>query len=78
MLIRSEFNIQFSLSSPTSMVALLHLHPSLEPLLRSGNELLVENHPTLAFGRVSYTKQLNGVDPLCGIRGCVRKSLHAF
>ena len=50
MLIRSEFNIQFSLSSPTSMVALLHLHRSLEPLLRSGNELLVENHPTLAFG----------------------------
>jgi transglutaminase-like putative cysteine protease len=50
MLIRSEFNIQFSIGCSTSMIALLHLHPSLDPLLRSGNDLLIESHPMLAFG----------------------------
>ena len=43
MLILSEFKIEFTLPAPTGMVALLHLHPSLEPRLRSGNELLVES-----------------------------------
>jgi transglutaminase-like putative cysteine protease len=42
MLIQSEFDIQFRLSHPTAMVALLHLHPSLEPALKSGNELFIE------------------------------------
>ena len=42
MLILSEFDIQFQLPFPTPVVALLHLHPSVEPRLRSGNELLVE------------------------------------
>jgi transglutaminase-like putative cysteine protease len=42
MLIQSEFDIQFRLSHPTAMVALLHLHPSLEPTLKSGNELAIE------------------------------------
>jgi transglutaminase-like putative cysteine protease len=43
MLILSEFNIEFTLPAPTAMIALLHLHPSLEPRLRSGNDLLVES-----------------------------------
>lgn len=43
MLILSQFDIQFQLPGPTPMVAVLHLHPSLEPRLRSGNELLVEH-----------------------------------
>ena len=43
MLILSEFNIEFTLPAPTAMVSLLQLHPSLEPRLRSGNELLVES-----------------------------------
>jgi hypothetical protein len=43
MLILSEFQIEFTLPGPTAMVALLHLHPSLLPRLRSGNELLVES-----------------------------------
>ncbi len=42
MLILSEFDIQFLLAFPAPMVAVLHLHPSLEPRLRSGNELRVE------------------------------------
>jgi transglutaminase-like putative cysteine protease len=43
MLILSEFQIEFTLPGVTAMVALLHLHPSLLPRLRSGNELLVES-----------------------------------
>jgi hypothetical protein len=43
MLILSEFQIEFTLPGPTAMVALLHLHPSLLPRLRSGDELLVES-----------------------------------
>lgn len=42
MLIHSEFDIRFRLSYPTAMVALLHLHPSLEADLKSGNHLFVE------------------------------------
>ncbi len=43
MLILSEFDIQFRLPAPTAIVAMLHLHPSVEPRLRSGNELLIES-----------------------------------
>ena len=43
MLILSEFQIESTLPGVTAMVALLHLHPSLLPRLRSGNELLVES-----------------------------------
>jgi transglutaminase-like putative cysteine protease len=42
MLIRTEFDIQFQLQHPTPVVALLHLHPSLERAVRSGNDLRVE------------------------------------
>ena len=43
MLIKSEFDIQFMLPQPTAMVALLHLHPSLERHVRSGNVLVIEH-----------------------------------
>ena len=43
MLVKSEFDIQFHLSMPTPMVAMLHLHPTLEPRVRAGNELKVEH-----------------------------------
>jgi transglutaminase-like putative cysteine protease len=43
MLIKSEFDIHFQLSVPTPMVALLHLHPSLEARVRSGNTLEIEH-----------------------------------
>ena len=42
MLLLSEFDIQFQLPFAAPMVAVLHLHPSLEPQVRSGNELRVE------------------------------------
>ncbi len=43
MLIRSEFDIQFRLPAPTAIVAMLHLHPSVEPRLRSPEQLLIES-----------------------------------
>jgi transglutaminase-like putative cysteine protease len=43
LLIRSEFDIQFRLPAPTAIVAMLHLHPTVEPLLRSGGHFLVES-----------------------------------
>jgi transglutaminase-like putative cysteine protease len=43
MLIKSDFDIQFQLTHPTAMVAMLHLHPSLERYVRQGNVLVVEN-----------------------------------
>jgi transglutaminase-like putative cysteine protease len=43
MLILSEFNIEFTLPAPAAMIALLHLHPSLQAKLRSPDELVVES-----------------------------------
>ena len=43
MLIKSEFDIQFQLPHRGAMVAMLHLHPSLERYVRSGNVLVVEH-----------------------------------
>ena len=43
MLILSEFDIQFHLPFSTPMVALLNLHPSLAPRLRSADELRIEH-----------------------------------
>jgi transglutaminase-like putative cysteine protease len=43
MLIKTEYDIQFHLPVPTPMVAMLHLHPSLEPQVRTGNELKIEH-----------------------------------
>lgn len=42
MLVLSEFDLQFNLPAPVAMVTVLHLYPTLEPQLRSGNELKVE------------------------------------
>jgi transglutaminase-like putative cysteine protease len=43
MLIKSEYDIQFHLAAPTPMLAMLHLHPSLEPRVRGGNDLKIEH-----------------------------------
>jgi transglutaminase-like putative cysteine protease len=51
MLIKSDFDIQFHFAHPTAMVALLHLHPSLERHVRTGNVLVVEHlEPDVAPG----------------------------
>src|ERR1700730_15438778 len=43
MLIKTEYDIQFHLPMPTPMIAMLHLHPTLEPAAREGNELKIEH-----------------------------------
>jgi transglutaminase-like putative cysteine protease len=61
LLIRSAFDIQFRLPAPTAMVAMLNLHPSLAPKLRSEDQLVVEslddpwNHSP---NSTSYTKSI--------------------
>lgn len=46
MLIRSEFDIRFHLAQAVPMVAMLHLHPSLEARVRGGNQLVIEHLDT--------------------------------
>jgi transglutaminase-like putative cysteine protease len=43
MLIQNEFDIQFHLPGETPMVAMLHMHPSLDGALRSSDDLVVEH-----------------------------------
>jgi transglutaminase-like putative cysteine protease len=43
MLIRSEFDIQFQLPARTAMIAMLHLHPSMERYVRQGNLVEIEH-----------------------------------
>ena len=43
MRIQSEFDIQFHVPGETPMVALLHLHPSLDGALRSSDDLSIEH-----------------------------------
>jgi transglutaminase-like putative cysteine protease len=50
MLIKSEFDIQFHLLQPTAMVAMLHVHPSVEPALQSNDRLKVEHVGPIALG----------------------------
>lgn len=50
MLIRSEFDIQFQLPSPLTVVAMLRLHPSLDSCLKEGESLTIE-HVDLASKR---------------------------
>ena len=56
MLVKTEYDIQFQLAQPTAMVAMLHLHPSLESRVRSGNELLVEHVDGEMKTRVKFHK----------------------
>ena len=66
MLIKSEFDIQFHLPEPTPMVAMLHVHPTLEPLLTSGDKLKVEHigpvggGPPMANTQVGITASGDG------------------
>ncbi len=43
MLIKSEYDIQFHLPQPTPMIAMLHVHPSVEPTLTTPDNLKVEH-----------------------------------
>ncbi len=59
MLAFNEYDIQFQLAHPTAMIAMLHLHPSLEPRVRSGNELIVEHVEGGAAARVACREYLD-------------------
>jgi transglutaminase-like putative cysteine protease len=58
MLIENEYDIQFHLATQTPMVALLHLHPSLDASLRTSDDLVVEHIDTTSNTTIvpeSYT-----------------------
>jgi transglutaminase-like putative cysteine protease len=61
MLIQSQFDIQFRLPAPAAIVAMLHLHPSVESRLVSGNALRIESLDdpySHGPGSSSYTKSV--------------------
>jgi transglutaminase-like putative cysteine protease len=45
LLIKSEFDIQFQLPLDTAMIALLHVYPTVEPLLKTADTLQVQHVP---------------------------------
>jgi transglutaminase-like putative cysteine protease len=64
--IKSEYDIQFHIPSPTPMVALLHLHPSLDPVLTTPDYLRVEHAPHQlfdAFGNPAVPPKIVGGGP---------------
>ncbi len=56
MLIKTEYDIQFHLSMPTPMLAMLHLHPTLEAAVRDGNELKIEHIDREAKADIAATE----------------------
>ena len=65
MLVKTEYDIQFQLAHPTAMVAMLHLHPSLESEIRSGNELVIEHIDGGAATRVPSQIYLDSFGNRC-------------
>jgi transglutaminase-like putative cysteine protease len=72
MLIQSLFDIRFQLANPTAMIAILHLHPSLERTLRNGNHLNIERLTAQNFAeflfhpeRVPCTEYLDSFGNRC-------------
>jgi transglutaminase-like putative cysteine protease len=82
MLIKSDFDIQFQLPQRTAMLAMLHLHPSLERYVRTGNVLVIEHlEPGVApsygelIGTVEYQDSFgNRCSRLVAPAGLVRLS----
>lgn len=61
MLIRSEFDIQFQLPARTAMIAMLHLHRSVEARVREGNVLAIHSlGPDAALPENSTNEEIAG------------------
>lgn len=65
MLIQSEFDIQFHLAVDTPMLAILHLHPSLESQVRAGNEVVVEQFEGEAKRKIATTEYRDSFGNRC-------------
>ena len=59
MFIKSEFDIQFHLPEATPMLAMLHVHPTLDPLLTTGDELRVEHLENEAITEIAVSDYLD-------------------
>jgi len=60
MFIKSAFEIRFELACPTPMIAMLHLHPSLAPNVRAGDELLIEQEA--AAGVADFSRRIQAAE----------------
>ncbi|WP_263411506.1 transglutaminase-like domain-containing protein [Terriglobus tenax] len=65
MLIRSEFDIQFQIPVPTTMVALLDLHPSVDPLAREVSHLVVEHIDSGSTSNIVTQKYIDSFGNRC-------------
>jgi transglutaminase-like putative cysteine protease len=65
MLIQSEFDIQFHLAVSTPMLAMLHLHPTLEPRVRAGNEVVVEQMEGVVATKIATTEYRDSFGNRC-------------
>jgi transglutaminase-like putative cysteine protease len=65
MLIQSEFDIQFHLAVPTPMLAMLHLHPTLESQVRAGNEVVVEQMEGEVATKIATTEYRDSFGNRC-------------
>jgi transglutaminase-like putative cysteine protease len=52
-LIKSGYDIQFNLLQPTPMVAMLHVHPSIEPMLTTPDRFTVEHIGPVELGGIA-------------------------
>ncbi|WP_263416877.1 transglutaminase-like domain-containing protein [Terriglobus albidus] len=65
MLIRSEFDIQFQLPAPVTMLAMLDLHPSVDAFAREVTPLAVEHVDGVEVSRLVTEKYLDNFGNRC-------------
>ena len=65
MLIRSEYDIQFQLPAPLTMIAMLRLHPSLDASLRCAESLKIEHIDSSTAWELPFRTYLDGFGNRC-------------
>ncbi len=65
MLIKNEYDIHFRLTVPTTMVAMLNLHPSVVPRVRSGDTLKIEHLDRDLRTEITFGEYCDGFGNRC-------------
>src|SRR5450755_818488 len=65
MLIKNEYDIQFRVPLPTTMVAMLHLHPSLGPRVQRGDVLKIEHLDSDSRTAIASSEYYDGFGNRC-------------
>ena len=78
MLIRSEFDIQFLLPERLPIVAMLHLHSSVQPLLRGEEQLRIEHIDRESTATIEAEEYVDSFGNRCSRfvapKGAIRRS----